>query len=63
MDVHPSFGVNPPGPTPIEPFASNALYEILIDTDGDAIVNIAYSVKINGRTRRTSCDAAPDRRR
>ncbi|HEY1681500.1 MAG TPA: DUF4331 family protein [Candidatus Tumulicola sp.] len=46
MNVHPSFGVNPPGPTPIEPFASNALYEILIDTDGDAIVNIAYSVKI-----------------
>jgi Domain of unknown function (DUF4331) len=46
MDAHPSFGVNPPGPTPIEPFANNALYEILIDTDGDAIVNIAYSVKI-----------------
>lgn len=46
MNAHPSFGVNPPGPTPIEPFANNALYEILIDTDGDAIVNIAYSVKI-----------------
>jgi hypothetical protein len=46
MDVHPSFGVNPPGPTPIEPFANNALYEFMIDTDGDAVVNIAYSVKI-----------------
>src|SRR5580704_3486461 len=46
MNVHPSVGVNPAGPTTTEPFASNALYEIMIDTDGDAIVNIAYSVRV-----------------
>ncbi|MGA8576674.1 MAG: DUF4331 family protein [Candidatus Cybelea sp.] len=45
MDVHPSVGVNPAGPTTTEPFATNALYEIMIDTDGDHVVNIAYSVR------------------
>jgi hypothetical protein len=45
MDVHPSVGVNPAGPTTTEPFATNALYEIMIDTDGDAVANIAYSVR------------------
>src|SRR6266403_5563866 len=45
MDVHPSFGVNPPGPTTAEPFAPEALYEIKIDTDGDALANIAYQVR------------------
>src|SRR5579883_2590168 len=47
MDAHPSFGVNPPGPTTIEPFATEALYEIKIDTDGDAIANIAYRVRFS----------------
>src|SRR6267378_8110390 len=45
MDVHPSSGVNPPGPTTDEPFAPEALYEIKIDTDGDAIADITYSVQ------------------
>ena len=45
MDVHPSFGVNPAGPTTTDPFATNALYEMMIDTDGDNVVNIAYSVR------------------
>jgi len=45
MDVHPSFGVNPPGPTTAEPFAPEALYEIKIDTDGDALADIAYQVR------------------
>jgi hypothetical protein len=45
MNVHPSFGVNPPGPTTAEPFAPEALYEIKIDTDGDAIADIAYQVR------------------
>ena len=44
MDVHPSMGVNPPGPTTDEPFAPEALYEIKIDTDGDAIADITYQV-------------------
>src|SRR6266436_10406982 len=47
MDVHPSVGVNPPGPTTAEPFASEALYELKIDTDGDAVANIAYQVRFS----------------
>ena len=45
MDVHPSASVNPPGPTTAEPFAPDALYEIKIDTDGDAVADIAYQVR------------------
>ena len=45
LNVHMSFGVNPPGPTTIEPFAPGALYEIKIDTNGDAIADISYSLK------------------
>jgi len=39
---HPSAGENPPGPTTAEPFAPGALYELKIDTDGDAIADVAY---------------------
>jgi hypothetical protein len=42
MDVHPSDSVNPPGHTTDEPFAPEGLYEIKIDTDGDAVANIAF---------------------
>ena len=45
MNVHPSVGVNPPGPTTAEPFAPEALYEIKIDTDGDSVADIAYQVR------------------
>src|SRR5262245_57253648 len=45
MNVHPSFGANPPGPTTTEPFAPEALYELKIDTDGDAVADIAYQVR------------------
>jgi len=45
MNVHPSAVVNPPGPTTTEPFAPEALYEIKIDTNGDAIADIAYRVR------------------
>jgi hypothetical protein len=44
MNVHPSFGVNPPGPTIAEPFASEAIYELKIDTNSDAVADIAYRV-------------------
>jgi hypothetical protein len=37
MNVHPSAVVDPPGPTTSEPFSPDALYEIRIDTDGDAV--------------------------
>ena len=45
LNVHPSMAVNPPGPTIKEPFAPGALYELKVDTDGDAIADIAYSVR------------------
>src|SRR5881275_2230971 len=45
MNVHPSAGANPPGPTTAEPFAPEALYELKIDTDGDAVADIAYRVR------------------
>jgi hypothetical protein len=47
MNVHPSIGVNPRGPTTTVPFSTTALYEIMIDTDGDAVANIAYSVRFS----------------
>src|SRR5512144_1534105 len=45
MDVHPSASVNPPGPATAEPFAPEALYEIKIDTNGDAVADITYQVR------------------
>ena len=56
MNVHPSAGENPPGPTMAEPFASEARYELMIDTDGDAVADIAYRVRFSafGRGRQTA---------
>src|SRR3712207_2455312 len=47
MDAHPYVGVNPPEPTPAEPFAPEAIYELKIDTDRDAVANIAYRVRFS----------------
>jgi len=47
MNVHPSAGENPPRPTTTEPFAPEALYELKIDTDGDAVADIAYRVRFS----------------
>src|SRR6266480_5680215 len=47
MNVHPSAGENPTGPTTKEPFASKALYELKIDTDGDGVADIAYRVRFS----------------
>jgi len=47
MNVHPSIGVNPPGPSTPEPFAPEALYELKIDVDGDAVADIAYRVRFS----------------
>ena len=41
--------MNPLGPTTKEPFAPGALYEIKVDTDGDAIADIAFSVQFASR--------------
>jgi Domain of unknown function (DUF4331) len=45
MNVHPSASVNPPGPTTDDPFAPDALYELKVDTDGDAVADVAYRVR------------------
>jgi Domain of unknown function (DUF4331) len=47
MNVHPSFGVNPQGPTTDESFATEAVYELKIDTNGDAVADIAYRVRFS----------------
>src|SRR6266516_1752558 len=47
VNMHPSAGENPPGPTTTEPFAPEALYELKIDTDGDAVADIAYRVRFS----------------
>jgi len=47
MNVHPSAVVNPPGSTTREPFSPKALYELKIDTNGDAVADIAYRVRFS----------------
>jgi hypothetical protein len=47
MNVHPSAGVNPAGATTPEPFATDAMYEWKIDTNGDAVADIAYRVRFS----------------
>ena len=45
FNVHPSFRLDSPEPTTKEPFKPGALYEFKIDTNGDAIADICYSVQ------------------
>jgi hypothetical protein len=47
MNVHPSAVVEPPGPTTAEPFSTEALYEIRVDTDDDAVADITYRVRFS----------------
>jgi hypothetical protein len=52
MNVHPSARdfldlENPLGPTTAEPFAPEAVYELKIDTNGDAVANTAYRVRFS----------------
>jgi hypothetical protein len=47
IDVHPSVGMNPSGPTSPEPFAPDAIYELKIDTDGDVVADIAYRFRFS----------------
>ena len=45
--MHPSAGEDPVGATTTEPFAPEALYELKVDTDGDAVADIAYRVRFS----------------
>jgi hypothetical protein len=47
MNVHPSAGVKPEGPTTDEAFATEGVYEFKIDTNGDAIADIAYRIRFS----------------
>ena len=47
IDVHPSVGINPEGPTTKEPFAPEALYELKIDTNGDSVADVAFRIRIS----------------
>jgi hypothetical protein len=52
MNVHPSVrdyldNEGPLAPTTTDPFAHQALYELKIDTDGDAVADIAYRVRFS----------------
>ena len=47
MDVHPSFGYNPQGPTTNEPFSPEAIYELRADTNGDLVADIGYRVRFS----------------
>src|SRR5215217_995730 len=62
MDVHPSVGANPPEPTPAEPFAPEAIYELKIDTDPRCARGHRFSGPVLAvGERSTECDGAPRR--
>src|SRR6516164_9032642 len=45
LNVHPSFTLSSLEPTTKEPFAPGALYEFKIDTNGNFVADICYSVQ------------------
>jgi hypothetical protein len=47
INVHPSTTLIDPVPTTAEPFALSGLYEFKIDTNGDAIADIAYRMRVS----------------
>jgi hypothetical protein len=47
MNVHPAFTLIAPVPTIAEPFSADAIYEFRIDTNGDAIADIAYRIRFS----------------
>src|SRR3978361_1687627 len=47
LNVHPSFSLDPVAPTRVDPFASDALYVFMIDTNCDAVADIAYRIRFS----------------
>jgi hypothetical protein len=47
MDAHPSYSLNPAQRTTAEPYAPEAVYELRIDTNGDAIADIGYRLRVS----------------
>jgi hypothetical protein len=46
MDTHPSHNLTSPQPTTAQPYAPEAVYELRIDTNGDAIADIGYRLRV-----------------
>ena len=53
IDAHPSSTFDPQTPTTPVPFAPQALYEIKIDTNGDAVADVAYRIRFSPFTNGT----------
>src|SRR5215468_3197090 len=47
LNVHPSFRLDSPEPTTREPFKPGALYEVKVDTNGDAVADLSCSVQFS----------------
>src|SRR4051794_2745326 len=47
MNVHPSSSLVSPALTTPEPFSPDAIYEFKIDTNGDAVADIAYRLRFS----------------
>ncbi len=47
LNAHPSVSLDKLAPTRLDPFASDALYEFKIDTNGDAVADIAYRIRFS----------------
>jgi len=47
LNVHPSFRLDSPEPTTSEPFKPGALYEVKVDTNGDAVADFGCSVQFS----------------
>ncbi len=47
MDTHPSHSLTSPQPTTAEPYAPEAVYELRIDTNGDAVADIGYRLRVS----------------
>ena len=63
IDVHPSFGINPPGPTTTEPFSPEAVYELKVDTNGDSIADVAFRARVSVSDGAQTVDGSPCRGR
>src|SRR5262249_53004097 len=47
LNVHPCFRLDSPEPTTREPFKPGALYEVKVDTNGDAVADLGCSVQFS----------------
>jgi hypothetical protein len=47
LNAHPSTCLTTLEPTTLDPFAEDAIYELKIDTDGDAVADVAFRVRMS----------------